>query len=73
MQRSLNHLLKQNHVNFQDLEREKDELATGLLPDDLPPDSLYIGIKTTGNGSCLYNAASKRLAGIFKLTLLEYM
>jgi hypothetical protein len=70
MQRSLTHLLKDS-INPQDLEREKDELATGLLPDDLPPDYLYIGLKTTGNGNCLYNAASKKLAGIFKFIVLN--
>lgn len=44
---------------------ETDTLATSLIPDDietLSPQS-FVGVKTSGNGNCLYNAASLFLCG----------
>ena len=49
------------HVGF-----EEDKLGSALVPDDLPlPDTQHIfkAIKTSGNGDCLFNAASLALVG----------
>ena len=42
----------------------EDELAKMLLSLDLPTPDFYPA-KTTGNGNCLYNAASTGLIGIY--------
>ena len=45
---------------------EEDKLGSVLVPDDLPlPDTQHIfkSVKTTGNGDCLFNAASLALVG----------
>ena len=40
----------------------EDDLARALLPADLKSAGLY-PVKTTGNGDCLYNAASIGISG----------
>ena len=44
---------------------KEDEMANALIPEDLPEsaDKKYKAVKTTGNGDCLYNAASLTLVG----------
>ena len=45
---------------------ETDELTASLVPSDLP-DSNLRPIKTTGNGDCIFNAATLHVKGIHLL------
>ena len=51
---------------------KEDEMANALIPEDLPEsaDKKYKAVKTTGNGDCLYNAASLTLVGNESYTTL---
>ena len=44
---------------------KEDDMANALIPEDLPEfaEKKYKAVKTTGNGDCLYNAASLTLVG----------
>ena len=43
----------------------RDDLGTSLIPDDIAakPSGNPVALKSTGNGSCLYNSASLLLCG----------
>ena len=56
------HLIQRRTISPTCLSHEEDELAKFLLPTDLPELSLN-PVKTSGNGDCLYNAASIGLIG----------
>ena len=42
----------------------RDELSMTLMPSDIPEPNLT-PMKTTGNGDCLFNAASLHIKGIY--------
>ena len=44
---------------------EEGKMGSALIPEDLPVDDkeTYKGVRTTGNGHCLYNAVSLTLVG----------
>lgn len=42
---------------------KQDDLAMALVPSN-PPLDLYTAMQTTGNGNCLFNAASLVLKGM---------
>ena len=48
--------------NWEQLFRRKDSFATLLVPEDIPSERLT-HTRVTGNGNCLFNAASINLVG----------
>ncbi len=63
-----NDLLKSVETNITAVGAPIDSTAQSLLPEDSP----LIPIKTTGNGSCLYNAISIGLVGKFQIPNTRY-
>ncbi len=45
----------------------RDTQAESIMPDDVPVDgtSILVPVKTTGDGNCLFNAASLAIVGMY--------